>query len=729
MDERTRVIRARFGIAALAAGLVTALSAVPVTAAVTPVGTLTAQSVTITVQDVFPNTPPASHTKQPLTIVLSLHNNFHRTLPVEVAADRGDPITGQSGLDTTMARPKAPSPDLVAHIKTARKRVTLLPASDADVVFRTTTDIPEDAGLCLCHDAIYPLYFTATYVSGQTRTVVGATQTYLPVFGKTTPKPVLVSWVWPLLDRPHRLREPASGIANFLDDDLAGEVAPGGRLDKMLQVVEGVAGKARLTLMLDPEIIDELAVMSGGSYRVPSGDGGTVAGAGASVAIAWLQRLRTVLLRHPDIQPAFTAPADPDVESLSERGLTWQAVVRSPVALVRVSAALGTQLPSHDISWPIGETLSTQTAARLVRQGSRIVIVNDATLPGGGTRTGPSNALSPVRTGAGAARAAVTSASIQPWVTRVLEPGGPGLGALPELVSQVAIRAVESLHQSHFVLITPPRYLDPQPATAVRAILATTKGTGWSRSVSLRAASTGVTPVDRGLLQRQRDAPGLPAATVGAIAYVRRTLAGMTSMLSASDAARLLGPLPAAVQRTASSGLVGHSRLSIAESQALVTQIRGLLAGVSLVEPANGTYTVTANDSSVPVTIKNSNAVAVRVRVRAHAANGLPGFTADRIAVRQIPAGSSEQVNLPTHVARTGRIEVAVQLSTPRGLPLGAPLPLTLRSTALGTIGVVITTAAGIVLFVALLLRAIGYVRRRNQPREHPRVPDDIAAS
>jgi hypothetical protein len=324
--------------------------------------------------------------------------------------------------------------------------------------------------------------------------------------------------------------------------------------------------------------------------------------------------------------------------------------------------------------------------------------------------------------------AAVASASIQRWVTRVLEPGGPGLGALPELVSQVAIRAVESLHQSHFVVITPPRYLDPQPATAVRAILATTRA-GWARSVSLRAASADVTPVNRGVLQAQRNAPGLPAATLGAIAYVLRSLPGMAGMLGASDTTRLLGPLPAAVQRTASSGLVGHSRLSIEESQALARQVRGLLDGVSLVEPANGTYTVTANDSSVPVTIKNTNAVPVRVRVRAHAANGLPGFTADRIAVRQIPAGSSEQVNLPTHIARTGRIEVAVQLSTPRGLPLGAPLPLTVRSTALGTIGVVITTAAGIVLFVALLLRAITYVRRRNRPREHPRVPDDVAAS
>ena len=83
--------------------------------------------------------------------------------------------------------------------------------------FRHQTSLQNGDGLCLCADAIYPLYFTVHYPGTAPTRVVGVAQTYLPAFGVSTPHPVQVGWVWPLIDRPHRV----TSDTVFLDDDLA----------------------------------------------------------------------------------------------------------------------------------------------------------------------------------------------------------------------------------------------------------------------------------------------------------------------------------------------------------------------------------------------------------------------------------------------------------------------------------------------------------------------------
>jgi len=129
------------------------------------------------------------------------------------------------------------------------------PRGTTVVQYRSSTDIPTDAGLCICHNAIYPLYFTihTTDVAGSDVTV-GTGQTYLPVF-EDKPRPVQVSWVWPIIDRPHRL----SGDTIFTDDELAASV-DGGRLDRVLSVVRTAGSVVPMTLVIDPALIDDVVM-------------------------------------------------------------------------------------------------------------------------------------------------------------------------------------------------------------------------------------------------------------------------------------------------------------------------------------------------------------------------------------------------------------------------------------------------------------------------------------
>ena len=91
-----------------------------------------------------------------------------------------------------------------------------------------------------------------------------------------------VSWVWPLLDRPHR----STGESVFTDDGLATSLA-GGRLDRLLQTVQLVLEQSpslSMTLLVDPDLIDEVAVMAAGSYRVQTSGTSTAAGTGTAAA-------------------------------------------------------------------------------------------------------------------------------------------------------------------------------------------------------------------------------------------------------------------------------------------------------------------------------------------------------------------------------------------------------------------------------------------------------------
>jgi hypothetical protein len=67
-------------------------------------------------------------------------------------------------------------------------------------------------------------------------------------------------------------------------------------------------------------------------------------------------------------------------------------------------------------------------------------------------------------------------------------------------------------------------------------------------------------------------------------------------------------------------------------------------------------------------------------------------------------------------VQRAGRFQVDAMLATPDGTPLGQPVRLQVRSTALGGIGVTITLVATGILVVALVVRFVRRFRHRRRP-------------
>jgi hypothetical protein len=701
--------------------------------------------VEVKVVSMSPTTPDVTNTPTPLTIQLQLTNTTASTFrKLTVVGVRGDPISNQQALDDALANPVPPSAGdpLVATITpTHPVRANLGPHETTTVSFVTSTATPpSSAGICLCENRIYPLFLEATADSTAKGTVVlGSAQTFLPSFGTSQPKPMQVSWVWPLLDRPHR----STGETVFTDDGLATSIA-GGRLDRLLQTVQLALTQdpsLSMTLLVDPDLIDELAVMAAGSYQVQTSATSTTAGTGTAAAKSWLARLRTCLDEDPNLQLAFTPLADPDVRSLATHGVGWATALDSTMQQ-RVTEALGGRAADSDISWPLGNSLNRQTLDALVRSGVRTVVVDDQSVPGSTREVPQPDALAPVSTPAGSAKLAIASSQLDSYADAVVSVDGTGVSTLPDLVAQVAVRAEQDGSHGHYVVIAPDRSVDPDPTAASAAILATAD-TSWSSSLSLGAAAAQVDPVHQGGLHPRALKNGLPDETITAAQYLAITLPTVDSLLTPPPHARevdgiapdavtaattLVSGLPLGIQRAESAEWSDAPATSGTLAQSLADQVRGVVNGVQLVKPAQGSYTLGSNDSLLPVTIDNTLTVPVYVRLKAATVGGLPGFSTTDLGVQQVAPRSKLVMRLPARVDRAGRIPVNVALTTPSKQALGAGIQLSVRSTALGNIGKIITYGAGAILAAALLFRFGRQWWRRHNGTAPRRAPVEVDA-
>ena len=155
-----------------------------------------------------------------------------------------------------------------------------------------------------------------------------------------TSKPVWITMLWPLADRPRLSPGVPGGTIpiRLVDDDLATSLATGGRLDILLSAAEvatshdvdpdGAVGHA-LCLAVDPDLLVTVNAMTGGYVVSNSPDGPaqlpgapTHPGTGQAAATQWLNRLRA-LARRICVAPLPYAQADLDaLQRVNDPGLS-----------------------------------------------------------------------------------------------------------------------------------------------------------------------------------------------------------------------------------------------------------------------------------------------------------------------------------------------------------------------------------------------------------------------
>jgi Family of unknown function (DUF6049) len=672
-----------------------------------------AAPITLHLISTAPIAPPAQATDTTVTVRVSIANNTDNTLQqIQLRGVRDSPIIRQGALDDMLAHPVPPvDSNLTQPMPTLKYTDSIPPHSTTELTYQfPASSIRESGGVCLCQSGIYPIDLSAyaATTARATPSQVGWVQTYL-VSVASTPVTEQVSWLWPLTDRPHRL----SDSAVFTDDALASEISTGGRLDRALQVLEQVGPTSKVTVVIDPELLAELQQMVDG-YRIQSG-AATVTGTEGAAAADWLRRLRAVISTTPI---ALTAYGDPAVDASVAAGLVWNAPLPGPMA-VQVEQALGRVVTAADsaLAWPPDETLTPAALTELADAGTSTVVLNDTTLPGAkdANPAVPALASVPVPTAATTpVTALVTSSTLEQRVNGMLNSGGSTLADLPALLAELSLRTLQSDAAASFVALTPTRYVDTNPATAAAVITATTTSV-WASPVAAATAASTVTAADHGTLTPP-DAQHY-GGSAPLIAEAVRTKAFVTdfeSALDGADTTTLLGAYPAAIQLSQSAGWSTDPAAATAFGAALTNQQRQLTSQVQIVRPSNGSYSLASSSAPLLVTVANALPVPVTVRLAITTVGGVAGFRTDDGGAQVIPANSRRTIKVQAHVSRSGHFKVQAQLLMPAGGTFGAALALSIYSSALGTIGVVITVVAGTVLLLALIYR---FVRRWRHHR------------
>ncbi len=465
----------------------------------------TSDPVTIAIGSVDPIAPPATSANTTVTVTLTVTNTGSSALSaLTLTAMREAPLISQSELDDEIDHPSRSS-SLLSPLPTESVTGELDAHQTRTLTYTFETSTIDARGIaCFCQAGVYPvdiaLQSASSSNAGASHREVGWTQTYLPYVPEGDS--AQTGWVWPLIDAPHRGLDPDV----FTDDALSAEVAPGGRLDKALSVVEQVGATAKLSVVIDPELIDELAAMTHG-YRVAAAGDTTVAGTGGVAAAAWLTRLRTVLATLPGADVSLTPYADPDIDAATAAGLDWTTALPAEMRTT-VDAALGGHY-TNAFAWPPGETVSSAALEQLVAGGASSVLLDDATLPADNDGSDSPDDGGTVSTlpGFGSTTAVVTDSALDKRAASAMTSSGGG--AAQDLIAQLAMQALTT--DDAYTVFVPDRRITVDPALAVRIIAATTDS-GWLSAVSPATATDSITPVAHRPLSTQSTG-AVPAAS------------------------------------------------------------------------------------------------------------------------------------------------------------------------------------------------------------------------
>jgi hypothetical protein len=544
-------------------------------------------------------------------------------------------------------------------------------------------------------------------------TVVGHLHTFLPWAPRSSSSagtPLGVSWIWPMMDRPHR-----TTATNWYDDALAPEVAPGGRLANLLN-----AGKAAqvqrparkhsttknvpVTWALDPMLVSDVKAMTS-DYRV-KGPTATTDGTGATAAKGWMTSLHAAVTA-PGASVLSTPYGDPDIVAANrlQGGATTIGLATAAGQAVLRTAVNPTQLLSS-VDWPPSGLVDARSASALLANGENTLVLSDTALPPLIPQNNTPSARTTLSTTGGPIDAVLTDSSLSATVTTGFSnPDGARVSLQRYLAETLMIyaEAPDPLHQRDIV-VAPNRRWAPPPQYAA-ALLADTGKVPWITPVGLSAVASSA---DSGVQRQPLNYPESARHNELPLSYLHR-VAGLNSQIS--DYNSILPQdnpqtkaYAAASWEALSSAWRSQHALATNALDALTAEVATAMRQVRISSHPGSFVTLTSHGGNVPVTVENDLAIPVNIVVQLKATR-LTLSNHGRVTV-PLPPHQHTVVNVHTAAKTSGVFPVTVQLLTPDGRHhYGDPVRLYVRSTVYGTITLVITGAATGVLMVAVAIR------------------------
>ena len=563
-----------------------------------------------------------------------------------------------------------------------------------------------------------------------------ADETPSAVVAPDTSRPVRVTMLWPLADRPRLAAGVPGGSTpvRLVDDELATSLAAGGRLDTLLSAADFAtsppvdpSGQTRsaLCLAVDPDLLVTVNAMTLGYVVNDDPVGGinspTHPGTGQEAAVNWLGRLRAMAQRSC---VTATVYAQADLSALARVGNPELSTIAVKGAGDIVDQILG--VVSIRGATLVGDGPLTGAVIRMLSaQGPTVAIAAGDVTP---RRYDANVVAAPFDSAVGAALA---GAGTMPVTPSYLDPalGVPLAHDSPtarreDAIAAVLWRALRPESEPRTEILVPPMAwnLPPEEAQSILTTLASSIRSGLAvpRPLATVVAETNVLPPS--------DAAPLPPDVLGnprahidggvtdGIATTTLRLGGLTAALTVDPRTGLTGPQYTAplredLLRALSQSVPPDARNGLASQRVGVVDdtVGDLLRAVTIVNPG-GSYTLATERSPLPLALRNDLPVPIRVRLDVDAP---PGMTVDDMGEIELPPGFLP-LRVPIEVHFTQRVAVDVSLQTADGLPLGEPVRLSVHSNAYGKVLFFITLSAGAIL-VLLAGRRLWH-RFRGQP-------------
>jgi hypothetical protein len=295
--------------------------------------------------------------------------------------------------------------------------------------------------------------------------------------------------------------------------------------------------------------------------------------------------------------------------------------------------------------------------------------------------------------------------------------------SLQEFLAETLMIQAEGPGDRRYVVVTPNRRWDPTPSYAA-ALVADTGKVPWVHPVSLAAVrdSPLYTKVERQPLTYPQSArrAELSPGYLAQVSTLRSDVSKFSAILPQGTPS--IGSYTTAEEQALSSAWRDQQRVAKAQLATVIASIGAQLAQVHITSNNKSYVTLTSHGGKVPVTISNNLDTAVSVVVHVVANQRLTLSNGGRLTVT-IPPHQQTAVEIHAAAKTSGVFSLQVQLFTPKGQgkPYGNIVTLYVRSTAYGTITLVITGAATAALMIAVAIR----LTRRALAARRPSVVAD----
>ncbi len=539
--------------------------------------------------------------------------------------------------------------------------------------------------------------------------------TFVIAVDREVDHPLRLSLLVPLHEQSHR--NPAG---EFVDSRLAGQLAGNGSLGAMAAELAR-PGAPKVSIMVDPLLIDEATAMGGG-WRVRQGGRVTTVPAGdpsSRSASKFLQDLRQAAGRN---LPSVFPYASGDLPALVRTGYDAAALAPLLYAEQHLKQWLGPD-PNASLAWPVPGAIDAATLRVLDEAGAEAVVLDaQHLLPTTASTT--QNATVDLGGGLGTLRRALVP---DPGLSAVLtdpEARSAPVAWAQRVLAETAITWLELPNSAtpRGVLLAPPQSWRPAP-DFFRSLV---RGLGAAPWIQDESASDLAREVPQGPGEEQRPlAPataadvslGLPATYLRGVIDVRSQLTSFSRVVGSNfealdDYHRDLLIAQSSDWRSAASR--GRGR----------TFVRAVSQGMRAVYQQVGVQqtrvTLTSRHGAIPITVTNAGDQRLTVVLR---------LSSPRVDLP--PVSESFTLNPREHVTRrvevgtriTGTFPIRVEVLTPDGrVRIVQNGQVTLVSTAFNRVALLL--AGGAIGFLLLWWgRKSGW--RRGRPRSGGPRPTD----